>query len=283
MLLFQSPVSIRAWGLLCSLVILSTVGCGADQYEARLKQSKDYYNYLDRIEQHLAPKWSDGRIVESMRVPKQFTRILEPAPVKAEDGTETPVVDARQPDYMNLSFPVAELVAAWEAPFNVTVADGSAESRKAYIYILSNYWKFLGENPAEALEYTKSIVTLVGDALENHLPPEKIESPDVELHPKPGGYLAASQYEVYTFAPKPITLAGADRGSTVNYTFTMFAKRNGNIQAFILVVLPENISSQEKLVERIPMMLEHFQITKVEPKPSAAQGGTTQPAPTSGF
>ncbi|MBS0201434.1 MAG: hypothetical protein JSS49_00940 [Planctomycetes bacterium] len=283
MLLFQSSASIRGMGL-CSLLILGVLGCGADQYEARLKQSRDYYSYLDRIEQNLAPKWSDGRIVESMRVPRQFQQIPNPVPVKLEDGTvEMPAVDPRQPTYMNLLFPHDELVAAWEAPFNVSVSDGSTESRKAYIYILTNYWKFLGENPAEALEYKTSILTLMGDALENHIPPEKLENPDIELHPKPGGYLPASQYEVYTFPPKPITLPGTERESTVNYTFTMFGKQNGNIQAYVLVVLPENISAQEKMVERIPMMLEHFQITKTEPKASAAQQGGTAPPPTSGF
>jgi hypothetical protein len=272
MLLSSKPRRFKS-ALLC--LALGLCGCGAEQYETRLKQSKDYFNYLAKIEQNLAVKWTDGRVVELLRVPKQFMAIPAPVPVKNEEGQEElPAVDPRQPNYLNLLFPTAELIGAWEAPFGVVAADGSADTRTAYIYVLSNYWKFATEDNAEALKFIGATVQLVGDALEEHLPPEKLERPDVELHPKRGKYLAESSYNVYTFPPKPITLRSTERETTVNYTFTMYAKQNGNIQAIVLVVLPDNISSQEKLVERIPMMLEHFQITRTEPKPS--QGGAQQ-------
>jgi hypothetical protein len=256
--------------LLLGALTLTFVGCGAEQYEQRLRQSKDYFNYLEKIEQNLGPKWSDGRIVDLMRVPKQFQQIPAPVPVKNENGEdELPAVDPRQPDYLNLIFPHEQLVAAWEAPFMVDGADGTAGTRKGYIYVLSNYWMFVGEDPAEALKFLGKMVQLVGDALDNHIPPNKLEAPDVELHPKPGRYLPAQSYSVFSYQPKAIT----DRDDTTNYTFTMYAKQNGNIQAIVLVVLPDRISSQEKLVERIPMMLESFHITKNEPKPGG-QGGT---------
>ena len=255
-------------------------GCGADQYETRLKQSKDYYNYLERIEQNLAPKWSDGRVVETIRVPKQFQPIPAPVPVKHEDGTEElPAVDPRQPDYLNLLFPNQELIGAWEAPFNVAGADGKSDTRKGYIYVLSNYWKFLGGDPAEALKFIGHTVNLAGTALDDHIPPDKLESPAIELHPKKGRYLPETLYSVFTFHPKPITQRSTERESTVNYTFTMYARKNVNIQAIVLVVLPDNIASQEKLVDRIPMMLEHFQITKTEPKPASQQGTTPSTGP----
>lgn len=255
-------------------LLLGILGCGAEQYESRLKQSRDYYNYLDRIEQNLGPKWSDGRVVEMFRAPKQFVQIPAPVPIKNEDGQEEmPAVDLRQPDYLNLLFPGAALIGAWEAPFAVSTADGSADTRNGYIYILSNYWQFLGEDPAEALKFTASMVQLVGDALEDHILPDKIENPPTELYPKPGGYLPAASYTVFDFHPKAITLRTSERESTIDYTFRIYGKQNGNIQAIVLVVLPDKISAQEKLVERIPMMLEQLRITKVEPKPGSNKGG----------
>ncbi len=257
-------------------------GCGADQYETRLKQSKDYYNYLERIEQNLAPKWSDGRVVDAIRVPKQFQPIPAPVPVKHEDGTEElPAVDPRQPVVVNLPFPHKELIGAWEAPFSVVAKDGSSDTQKGYIYVLSNYWNFL-DDPAEALKFIGATVNLVGAALDDHIPPDKIENPAIEPHPKKGRYLPETLYSVFTFHPKELTLPGTERQSKVNYTFTMYARKNVNIQAIVLVVLPDNIASQEKLVDRIPMMLEHFQITKTEPKP-ASQSGTAPSTGPAGF
>ncbi len=283
MSLFYSQARASGTLLFGCVLSLGIMGCGVDQYEIRLRQSKDYYNYLEKIEQNLAPKWSDGRIVEMIRVPKQFQPIPAPVPVKNEDGNEEIGVDARQPDYMNLVFPTAELVGAWEAPFSVVVSDGTADTRKAYIYVLSNYWKFLGDDPAEALKFTDAMVQLVGDALEDHIPPDKLENPQTEPHPKRGGYLPESLYKVYTFQPKPIKHRSTERESTVNYTFSMYARQNANIQAIVLVVLPANTSSQEKLDERISMMLEHFLITKTEPKPAQGQSGGAAPANPTGF
>lgn len=269
--LFRLPVSAKRM-FAGGLIAIAVLGCGAEQYDQRLRQSKDYFNYLDKIEQNLGPKWSDGRIVELLRVPRQFQQIpAPPPPAKDEEGrTEAPAVDPRQPDYINLVFPQEHLVAAWEAPFTVDTADGATSTRKGYIYVLSNYWMFLGEDPAEALKFLGIAVQHVGDALENHIPQAELEKPVVELYPKPGRYLPASSYSVFTFQPKAIT----DRDSTVNYTFTMYAKQNGNIQSVILVALPDRISSQEKLVDRIPMMLENFHITKTEPKPGNQSGGS---------
>lgn len=273
---YQAAARKTISGGLLAMVVL---GCGAEQYEIRLKQSRDYYKYLERIEQNLSSKWSDGRVVEMIRVPRQFQPIPAPVPVKNEDGQEeAPTADPRQPDYLNLVFPNSELIGAWDASFAVDVPDGTTATRKGYIYVLSNYWKFLGEDPADALKFGGAIVNLVGDALDDHLPPAELENPPVELHPKPGGYLPHSSYSVFTFKPKPIRVRTDEGDSTVNYTFTMYGKQNGNIQAIVLVVLPENISSREKLAERIPMMLENFHITRNEPKPSQGGGG---PAPTS--
>lgn len=272
---------VRRLRLLTGLLLCAAVGCGVDQYEFRLKHSKDYYNAQEKIEQNLATKWTDGRVVDSIRVPRQFQPIPAPVPTKTEDGQEEwPSVDPRQPDYINLVFPTNEIIGVWEAPFAIVTPDGVTDTRKGYIYVLSNYWKFL-EDPAEALKFIGNTVNLIGEALEDRLPQDKIENPPVEQFPKPGKYLPSATFTRYEFQPKPITQRSAERETTINYTFTVYGLTNGNIQSLVLIALPENISSQEKLVDRIPMMLEQFRITRNEPKPSQgpAQNGQAPSAP----
>lgn len=276
---FEPTVHSRRF-VFMGLLAFGCFGCGADQYQLRLKESAAYYKYLDNIEQNVAPKWFNG-IVESLRVPKQFVQIPAPVPVKKEDGTEElPAVDPRQPDFMNLVFPTAGLMGAWEAPFTVPLADGSTEVCKGYIYVLSNYWSFPGD---DALKFGDQMVQLVGDALEDPIPNDKLENPIIESHPKKGTYIPEATYSVFEFHPKAITLKTAEREAKVNYTFTMYRKmNNGDIQGIILLAIPESVSSQEKIPERTAMMLDHFQITRTPPKDKGASGPATT-APAAGF
>jgi hypothetical protein len=266
------------------LLIGGIPGCGADQYETRLKQSKDYYNYLDRIEQNLAPKWSDNRVVDMIRVPIQFQPIPAPVPVKNENGEETLPPDDRNLDFFSdLTFNSQELIGAWQAPFSAVAKDGSTVTAKGYILLLSNYWEFLNDS-GEALKFIGAKVNQVGNALKDQIPQDKLEKPPKEPHPKRGRYLPEVWYDVYTFNPTVITLSDSEsKPKQVNYTFTLYAQTNGNIQGIVLVVLPDNIPQQEKLVDRIPMMLEHFHITRSEPKPASQTGGAPAATTPAGF
>ena len=175
---FAPSQSRRVWmaAVVGTLSLAGAAGCGYETYELRLKQSKDYYNYLEKVDANLAPKWGDGRGILEVRVPKQFVPIPSPQPIKREDGElEMPTVDPRQPDYVNLIFP--ELLGAWEAPVEITLADGGRETRKAYIYAVSNYWTLISENPGDAQFFTKSLTELIGAALEQ--PPK--ETPETEM------------------------------------------------------------------------------------------------------
>lgn len=257
-----------------ALSLAGAFGCGYDTYELRLKQTKEYYNYLERVEANLAPKWGDGRGILEMRVPRQFVPIPPPPPpVKREDGTdEPPGVDPRQPDYVNLIFP--ELLGAWEAPVEVSLANGGRETRKAYIYALSNYWTLVGENAVDAPLFTKSLTEMIGAELQ-----ETATEEPPELHPKPGTYLPSASYNVFRFKPKPITLQVEDRRTSVNYIFEVYERQNGDIQCPLVVVLPEGIDPSAKINERIPMMLEYVNPTKTPPRAGANKAPPAGAAP----
>ena len=259
-----------------ALSLAGVAGCGYETYELRLKQSKDYYAYLEKVEANLAPKWGDGRGILELRVPKQFVPIPAPQPIKREDGElEMPAVDPRQPDYVNLIFP--ELLGAWEAPVEVTLPNGDRESRKAYIYAMSNYWTLISENPNDAPLFTKSLTELIGAALEQ--PPK--ETPETEMHPKPGTYLPSASYNVFRFASKPITQQVGDVRTSTNYVFEVYERQNGDIQCPLVVVIPEGV--EQKLNERISMMLDYVSPTKTPPRPGANKTAPAGAAPVTGF
>lgn len=258
------------------LSLAGAAGCGYETYELRLKQSKDYYTYLEKVDANLAPKWGDGRGILELRVPKQFVPIPPPQPIKREDGElEMPAVDPRQPDYVNLIFP--ELLGAWEAPVEVSLADGGRETRKAYIYAVSNYWTLISENPGDAQFFTKSLTELIGAALEQ--PPK--ETPETEMHPKPGTYLPSASYNVFRFASKPITQQAGDVRTSTNYVFEVYERLNGDIQCPLVVVMPEG--ADQKINERIAMMLDYVSPTKTPPRPGANKIAPASAAPVPAF
>ena len=251
-----------ARALPAAAMLLLVVGCGHAEYETRLAESKKYYAYLDKIEQNLAPKWVLQGNLMDLRVPKQFALIPAPVPVKKEDGTFEPITsDPRQPDYLPLALP--ELFGAWEAVFKVTT-EGSVEERKGYIYVLSNYWELASERANDAVEFANVLKSILSQQLDQELKPENQR---IEAHPKVvPAYVQQQSYDVCTFPGKKIKGA--------NYTFEVYSRTNGSVIGVVLTVLPEGIDSQQKIAERIPMMIESFNFTKTPPK-----AGTTVSTP----
>lgn len=266
-------VSTRNSLCLLASTFIFVVGCGYADYEARLAQTRNYYAYLDRIEQSLAPKWSVPGGLMDLRVPQQFTPIPPPTPVKKDDGTiEQPAFDPRQPDYLQLTFP--ELFGAWEAVFKVAKGGGVTEDRKGYIYVLSNYWELAGEHANDAGDFTNKLKTYLSDTL--RIPPT---DETVQMHPKVNpAYQVQLTYDTCSFKGKDI--------DGTNYTFEVYSRKSGSVIGVIVVVLPEGIENPQKVNERVPLMLESFNLTSTPPKlTDKNSGGQPTQAPTtpSGF
>jgi hypothetical protein len=267
--LFLSRISHRT-GI--SLLLLAS-GCGYAEYESRLAESRKYYAHLDKIEQSLAPKWSVAGGVMDLRVPQQFVPI-PPAPlIQKEDGTfEQPESDPRQPDYLNLTFP--DLFGAWESVFKVAKGGGATEDHKGYIYVVSNYWELAGEHATDAGEFTNKLKTYLTDTLQVAATDET-----VQMHPKVvPAYQSQKSYDTCSFKGKNI--------NGTNYTFELFSHKSGSIIGVIIVAMPEGIEMPQKINERIPMMLESFNLTSTPPKvgsDKAAPAAGNQPAGPAGF
>lgn len=245
------------------LLLLFVAGCGYAEYETRLNESRKYYAYLENIEKALAPKWIVAGGVMDIRVPNQFVPIPAPIPVKDENGTvQEPTIDPRQPDYLNMRFP--GLFGAWVSTFRVSKAGGS-EDCKAYIYVLSNYYDLLGKPSGEAIQFVEDLSEYMRDKLQ-------IEKSDVrvEMHPKTTpSYQPQKIYDAFSFKQKEI--------NGTNYTFDVYSRTSGSVIGAVVVVLPEGIEMPQKVLERIPMMLESFNFTSTPPQGAPPPTGGTVP------
>ena len=257
---------------ICVSLIPWICGCGYAEYEARLAQTRTYYAYLDRIEQSLGPKWAVAGNVMDLRVPQPFIPIPPPAAVENED--EKPPADPRQPDYINLNFP--GLFGAWESVFKVAKGNGVTEDLKGYIYVLSNYWELAGEHANDAGEFVNRLNLYLADTLQISLP-EKPAAP--ETYPKTSpAYQTQFTYDVTSFKDKDI--------NGTNYPFDVYSRKSGSVIGVVIVVLPQGIEMQQKINERIPMMLATFNLTSAPPKAGSdkvAPGQGSATPQTSGF
>lgn len=257
-------------GLCCLMMI---TGCGLQNYEKRLEETKKYYAYLEKIDTNLAPAWKDGP-VDELRVPMQFRPIRKPAPVKNENGElEDDPIDPRQPNYIALSLP--GLLGAWEAPFDVVV-DGTKQQRKGYIYVVSNYSMFNSELASQAPDFMRTLLGTISDRLS--LPPVELTQGRREQFPKikADAYTAQNTFDLFEFKSEELLVDG------VPYTIDVYTNLQKDMQVDILLVLPVGIDSQARMMERVPLMLERL---KIDPKkrPARASGkaapGTATPAP----
>ena len=254
----QSSTLVRA-GIVASAIVF-ICGCGYVDYEFRLNESKKYYAYLDKVEQHLAPKWVSSEAPVELRAPKQFTLIPPPQKIQREDGSvEEPAVDPRQPDYGNYYLKLPGLVGAWESRFSVLKPDGTREERKGYLYTLTNYWELVGDQAADSSKFVSNLQSLMAEKL-------GVPATDVRVEPQPAGYPAyvpVSSYDVCNF--KHVDIEG------VFYNFEVYAKQNGSVFGVVVLVLPEGMESPQKLSERLPLMLGYFNFSKDPPRVGSSQ------------
>lgn len=236
-------------------------GCGYADYEMRLNESRKYYAYLEKVEQSLAPKWVVPGNLMDLRVPKQFMLIPPPPPPPKDDENAEAPIDQRQPDYVNLVLP--ELFGAWQANLKVS-QNGKVEELKGYIYTLSNYWEFAGDHAVDAGSFT----TKVKDLLADKLGVAEAETA-TESYPKvAASYRPQLTYEVSRF--KKVQIEDA------NYSFEVYSRTQGSIIGVIVVVLPDQLDTSQKVSERIPMMLETFNFTRTPPKAGAEKNAPAQ-------
>lgn len=242
------------------LIALGVVGCGVETYERRLEATRQFYAYLEKLDQNLVSAWQAAPI-DVLRVPKPLQEIPAPQPVKGPDGKmELPAVDPRQPTYVNL--PIKGLIGAWTGPVDV----GSGQQRRtatAYLYAATNYGMFLTEEAKDAGGYTRQLQT----DMEAYLQASPADEPSMTF-PKGNQFVPRQTFDVTFFRPQ----------RTINdtrYIFEFYSTRQSDNQVVLIFARPEGIDPRSKVSENLQLMLESMRVSADRPQPK--QKGNTGP------
>lgn len=250
---------------------LLTAGCGKAVYEQRLENTKRYYAHLGELNANLTAEWKGPGI--SIRPPLGF--VLIPAPQATDSApagegapqppaggnADQPLLDERQPNYINLDLP--GLVAAWK--WESVNAEGEVRSQQtSYMYLLSN--QEIGTNPErrdDALRFHDRTLSELANALEAKLP-GKI---DEETYPPPAKnalpYPADSKKKEFvpsvTF--RIISLDTDVSNDKVKRNFACHLFTQGEVQVIVLFVYSDVAEYQDLLLKRVPFCLETLSVS----------------------
>jgi len=271
-------------------VVLGLVGCGQQQYEKRLDETKALFSRIELLDANLAGEFADG--VVKLRVPKQFRAIPAPPPRPAPRPTAPgepapepePVFDPRQPDFANIELP--GMRAAFRAEVGTAVEGGSTvANHSAYLYVLSNHG--LAPLPVaaggEASSATKSspaqfaeeVARLLAEALQTEVQPSRHSNEWVkESHPRN----VTSLFPAGSDNPFPQqnfyvgSLSGTVRDIPTD--FSLYLREQGSVQVLIIYAVPRDVLPAEQISQRRDLSLETVRVL--------ATSTTSAPAPGSG-
>ncbi|MCA8999253.1 MAG: hypothetical protein KDA80_19830 [Planctomycetaceae bacterium] len=250
--------------LLALALTMSLSGCGLAEYEERLQRSTQLYNYLATLDGALAQNpWKRGDVGMAMRVPQPFNQPLAgPEVLTDDDGNQFYGPDPRQPDYMPLGLP--GIVEAWQAEFPTD----SGESANAYLYVLSNFDRFLtaqdgGPDPMEFLTDVEiSLANAFGVAFPEGEAQQALDNHRFrEFHP------ARNHDHAQFTVPKDylaLRVVPAEPIGDIPYEAVAYERTSGDIQTVVLLVTPGPTSAQFR--QRVDLALQTLEVSGQAPR-----------------
>lgn len=218
--------------VLVAVVCGPLCGCGYHVYEQRLAQTVKYFEYLEKVNQNLAPEWRGPGV--SIRVPIQFQ------PISATDTEEG---QSRQPEYLDVRLP--GLLEAWTCKVHVDGVDGEVP---CYMYLLSNQ-HLLANDEAAAAEFQNEVLRRLFPAIRFPIP----EASDwtQETHPRGQAFVEPKEYYAISVTPNMTFY-----GTFMDFHLYEHVNDNSDMQVTLLFVIPQGVDARSKIYQRIPMCLE---------------------------
>ena len=255
--------------LVCCALLPLLTGCYEKRYEDRLKAAEQLYRHVDLLNRNLSPMWQSASGLK-LRVPIQFTEIPGPPPPEVDEQgkpikPKKPPQDPRQPDYLKIELPGMQ--GAWEANLKI-IGEQEVPPMLGFIYVLSNVEQFIvPEDATNRPDPAKFQERFVQDLSRNLGVKVKEEDWVDEVKPQNFEMVAKVKYQVLKLNPeKPIADA--------KMTFSLYLNTTpDDVQTFVMFVLPEGVSPDERLQERIALCLETLRA------PPAPNPGTPGAAP----
>ncbi len=297
----------RRWSIVAlgwaAVVWMGLSGCGQQQYEKRLDETKALFSRIELLDANLGGEFADG--VVKLRVPKQFRPIPAPPPrpkpkpaAPGEPAPEPePVFDPRQPDFANIELP--GMRAAFRAEVGTAVEGSSTvANHSAYVYVLSNHG--LAPKPVAAAgdaasatkstpaQFAEDVARLLAEALQSEVQPGRHTNEWVkESHPRnvtslfPAG--SDNPFPQQNYAVGSLSATVRD----IPTDFSLYLREEGSVQVLIIYAVPRDVLPTEQISPRRDLSLETVRVlaTSTTSSPVAAPGapGTGGAAPGAAF
>ncbi len=270
-----SPLLSRREFLATAGMAVVASGCGYDKYEARLKETKAYFEYLERVNLALDPTPLRIQDVE-IRVPKPFEYIAPSAvPVEGQAAAEPPpqgedsTVLGHFPDVH-----LEGLLATWKASVRVDGPgqSGSAEAT-AYLHLLGNFERWIAkqsDNEVEPTRYLGDLANMLANTF--RVEADTADSPwpwDEETRTLMRGfspYVPKRKIEV-------IRIEQPQHSPPVDALLYKFEVKD--VQIALLLILPQSIDPRDRIEERLKHTLETMRVPSQPPKKKSDQPAAT--------
>ncbi|TXT22116.1 MAG: hypothetical protein FD138_3730 [Planctomycetota bacterium] len=245
---------------------LMAIGCGADTYESRLRQTKDYFEYLEKVNLALGPKIVPFEGIE-IRAPKPFERIVPPVPPADGEATSQSIDPNEDPERLGYHSNVRleGVLASWRAKVDL---EPSGEGM-AYLHLMSNLPRWVEKqtnNDIEPLHYRRDLINVLANAYKvetETLPDAKwpwilIGSRDDDRHRAFSPYVGKKTVDYIDIPPDD---------QPINAVFYWMEVKD--VHVGLVLIYPRAIDPRLKLEGRVKHTLETLKVPAQPPQKSA--------------
>lgn len=256
--------------LLTGAAVCLLHGCGAAEYETRLKETEKQFAYFSKLNDNLSGPWNAMGV--SLRMPKQFQAQIETIPADPEDPESKPVNVAAAPTFLGENVEILGVLGSWAAE----LPDESGGTAIAHAHVFGNHqlWldEELGVSPADYHTY-------LPDLLKTAVETSAWEELTVTLPEAQPSFVAPNSFAkaIYAFANTEgkqidVYLYLMQTGDTIKDSEDL--DRN-EIQIAILFAIPHTavLSGTAGVVDPIPLALETLTVNPARPRPESQGGG----------
>ena len=247
---------------------LFAMGCGADTYKDRLEATRQYFEYLEKVNSALGTKVVPFEGVE-LRVPKPFTQIIPPPPPK-EGEAETQLDPNEDPARLGYhpNIRLDGVLASWRAKVDLETPSGG--EGMAYLHLLSNLPRWVekqSNNDIEPLHYRTDLTNLLANAYNVQTetadapwPWIKIGSRDDERYRAFSPYVGKKTVDYIDIPPVD---------QPINAIFYWMEVRD--VHVGLVLIIPRAIDPRLKLEDRLKHTLETLKVPSQPPQKKAAK------------
>ena len=232
------------------------MGCGVDTYDSRLRQTKDYFEYLEKVNLALSPRSVPFEGVE-IRVPKPFVQIT-PTASGADGQNNEPRLDPdNDPDRLG-NHPNVRLegvLGSWKAKVDLDTPAGAEGT--AYLHLLSNLPRWVekqNNNDIEPQYYRRDLTNVLANAY--NVQTETTDSPwPWEMLRGFSPYVGKKKVEVIPIPPEDQPINAVFYWTEIN-----------DIHVGLLLIYPRAMDARLKLEDRLKHTLETLKVPSQPPQ-----------------